>query len=147
MPKRVDGTDTMFFIDENEKPKNRRGDATYGRIVCNVREGKTEKNRTILTVGGNHINYPGDVGTPTACLLTVKLLVNSVVSTAGADFMTLDIKNFYLNTPLGRYEYLQLKLTNLPEDVIKHYGLKDKATSDRYVYVEIRKGVYGLPQA
>ena len=66
---------------------------------------------------------------------------------AGAEFMTLEIKNFYLNTPLGRYEYLRLKLTNLPEDVIKHYGLKDKATSDGYVYVEIRKGMYGLPQA
>ena len=61
--------------------------------------------------------------------------------------MTLDIKNFYLNTPLGRYEYLRLKLTNLPEDVIENYGLKDKATSDGYVYVEIRKGMYGLPQA
>ena len=30
MPNRVDGTDTMFFIDENKIPKNRRGDATYG---------------------------------------------------------------------------------------------------------------------
>ena len=49
--------------------------------------------------------------------------------------MTLDINNFYHNTPLGRYEYLRLKLTNLPEDVIEHYGLKDKATSDGNVYV------------
>ena len=55
------------------------------------------------------------------------------------------VMNFYLNTPLGRYEYLRLKLTNLPEDVIKKYGLKDKAISDGYVYVEIRKGMYGLP--
>ena len=61
--------------------------------------------------------------------------------------MILDINNFYLNTPLGRYEYLQLKLTNLPEDVIEHYDLKDKSTSDGYVYVEIRKGMYRLPQA
>ena len=61
--------------------------------------------------------------------------------------MTLDIKSFYLNTPLARYEYLRLKLTNLPEYVIEQYGLKDKATSDGYVYEEIRKGMYGLPQA
>ena len=98
-------------------------------------------------MGGDRINYPGDGGTPTACLLTVKLLVNSVVSTAGAELMTLDIKNFYLNTPLARYKCLRLKLTNLPEDVIKEYGLKDKETKDGYVYVEIRKGMYGLPQA
>ena len=108
---------------------------------------RQKKNRTRLTVGGDKINYPGDVRTPTACLLTVELLVNSVVSTAGAEFMTLDIKNFYLNTPLARYEYLRLKLTNLPEDVIEEYGLKEKETKDRYVYVEIRKGMYGLPQA
>ena len=68
-----------------------RHDVTYIRIVCDVREGKLEKNRTRLTVGGIQINYPGDVGTPTACLLAVKLLANSVVSTAGDEFMTLDI--------------------------------------------------------
>ena len=48
---------------------------------------------------------------------------------------------------MARYEYLRLKLTNLPEDVIKQYGLQDKATSDGFVYVEILKGMYGLPQA
>ena len=121
MPNRVDGTDTMFFIDENKIPKNRQRDVTYGRIVCDVREGKSEKNRIRLAVGGNIINYPGDVGTPTACLLTVKLLVNIVVSTAGAEFMTLVIFFNYLNTPLARYKYLSLKLSNLPEDVIEQY--------------------------
>ena len=48
---------------------------------------------------------------------------------------------------MARYEYLRLKLTNLPEDVIEQCGLKDKATSDEYVYVDIRKGMYVLPQA
>ena len=33
-------------------------------------------------------------------LFTIKFLLNSVVSTPGAKFMTLDIKNFYLNTPI-----------------------------------------------
>ena len=61
--------------------------------------------------------------------------------------MTLDIKNFYLNTPLKRYEYLRLRLDNFPEDVIAQYNLKDIVTSDGYVYIEVRKGMYGLPQA
>ena len=60
--------------------------------------------------------------------------------------MTLDIKDFYLNTPLTRYEYLRLKLADLPEDVIEHYKLKDKV-KDGHVYAEIQKGMYGLPQA
>ena len=83
------------------------------------------------------INYPDDCGTPTADLLTVKLLFNSVISTKGAKFMSLDIKNFYLNTPLKRYEYLKLKLTNFPEYVIKQYNLKDKAAPEGFVYVEV----------
>ena len=61
--------------------------------------------------------------------------------------MTLDIKNFYLNTPLSRYEYLRLRLDNFPEDVITQYKLKDIVTRDGYVYIEVRKGMYGLPQA
>ena len=120
---------------------------TYGRIVCNVSEHKAEKNQTRLTVGGDRINYPDDCGTPTADLLTVKLLLNSVIFTKNSKFMTLDIKNFYLNTPLTRYEYLRHRLDNFPEDVIAQYNLKDIVTSDGYVYIEVQKGMYGLPQA
>ena len=43
MPGRVDGTDTLFFIDEEKIPRDRRNDVTYGRVVCDVREVKTEK--------------------------------------------------------------------------------------------------------
>ena len=35
----------------------------------------------------------------------------------------------------------------MPDDVIDHYGLRDKATTDGYVYVKIQKGMYGLPNA
>ena len=61
--------------------------------------------------------------------------------------MMIDIKNFYLNTPMERYEYTRLKLADLPDDVIKHYNLGSKLTSDGYVYLEVQKGMYGLPQA
>ena len=36
--------------------------------------------------------------------------------------MTLDIKNFYLNTPLAQYEYVWLKLGSFTEDVINNMG-------------------------
>jgi hypothetical protein len=61
--------------------------------------------------------------------------------------MTLDIKDFYLNTPMAQYEYLQLKVADMPEDVIGHYKLTNIATPDRFIYCEIQKGMYGLPQA
>jgi hypothetical protein len=77
----------------------------------------------------------------------VKLLLNSVISTKNARFMTIDIKDFYLNTPMMRYEYMRLKLSELPPDFIEEYKLNNKATKDGYVYLEIRGGIYGLPQA
>ena len=79
MPGRVEGTDTLFFIHQHEVPPDRRKDVTYDRICCNVQPEKDDPNRVRLTVGGNLINYPGDCGTPTANLLTVKLNRKSVV--------------------------------------------------------------------
>ena len=129
-------------------PKERTRDVTYGLITCLIRP-KTidEPNRTRLVAGGDRVHYPFDAGTPTANLLTVKLLINSVISTPGTRFFTMDITNFYLNTPMVRYEYMRLKLADMPVDVIEHYKLLDVATPDGYVYCEIRKGMYGLPQA
>ena len=56
-------------------------------------------------------------------------------------------KNFYLNTPTKRKEYVRMELKSFPEDVIKHYNLRELATDDGKLYVEISKGMYGLPQA
>ena len=91
------------------------------------------------------MNYTDDWGTPTSDLLTVKLLLNSIVSTAGAEFMTINIKNFYLNTPLKRYEYFRLQIANLPDDIVKHYKLGENVTNDGFVYVEIQRGMYDMP--
>ncbi len=60
--------------------------------------------------------------------------------------MTLDVKNFYLNTPMVQYKYVRIKIDNIPEEIILEYALRDKVTSDGHVYIEIRKGMYGLPQ-
>ncbi len=100
-----------------------------------------------MVTGGDRVHYPGNASTPTTDLLTVKILINSIISTAGAKFMTMDIKDFYLNTPMARYKYMQLCIADMPDDVIKHYNLKDKATPNGYIYCEIQKGMYGLPQA
>ena len=66
------------------------------------RPGKFDPYQTRLTIEGKLIAYPGDCGTPTVDLLTVKLLLNSIISTLGAKFMTIDIKDFYLNTPMAQ---------------------------------------------
>ena len=51
--------------------------------------------------------------------------------------MTMDIKDFYLNTPMTRYEYMRLKISDMPKDVIEHYNLRDIATPDGFIYCEI----------
>jgi hypothetical protein len=35
----------------------------------------------------------------------------------------------------------------MPDNVIKHHNLRDKATPGSYIYCKIQKGMYGLPQA
>jgi hypothetical protein len=148
MPGRNIGTNTIFFIKKNQVPQDRAKDVTYGLITTLIRPEKIdEPNRTRLVAGGDRVNYPGDAGTPTANLLTVKILLNSIISTPNAKFMTMDIKDFYLNTPMARYKYMQLLLSDMPEDVIAHNKLKKNATPEGYIYCQIRKGMYGLPQA
>ena len=47
---------------------------------------------------------------------------------------------------MARYENMRLKLCNITEDVARHYNLETKVKSDGYVYIEIRRGMYGIPQ-
>jgi hypothetical protein len=61
--------------------------------------------------------------------------------------MSLDIKNFYLNMPMSRYKYVCIRIDDVPEEIIKQYNLHEKIDSEGYVYIELRKGMYGLLQA
>ena len=88
-------------------------DVTYGKFCCVYKEHKGEKKCTILTVEGDRINYPCNIRTPRADLLTIKILINIVISTKDTYLMTLYISNFYLNSPLDIYNYIRLNITNL----------------------------------
>ncbi len=79
------GTDTIIFIPKVKVPRARAKDITYGLITYFIRPEKTgEPNRTRLVAGGDRVHYLFDAGTPTANLLTVKLLVNCVIFTPKA---------------------------------------------------------------
>jgi hypothetical protein len=147
IPDVVKGTNTIFSIDKADVPAERWKDIIYGRVVVNYRPEKSDAYQTRLTVGGNLMMYLSDCVTPTVDLFTVKLLLNSVVSTPGARFVTIDIKDFYLNTPMDCFEYMKLKLNNLPENFIDRYQLEPKADQNRQDYFKVRKGMYGLTQA
>jgi hypothetical protein len=141
---RLYNMNTIRFIRRSDITKGRK--VTYGSFVVDIKDHKEEKERTRLTVGGDQIEYPGGKSTRTAGLTTAKILINSVISTQGANFLVIDINNFYLNTPLGRFEYMVINLASFPQETIEKYDLNELA-QDRKVYIEIQKGMYGLPQA
>ncbi len=93
-----------------------------------------------LIIGGNRVNFPGDCGTPTVEMVTVKLHLNSVILTKGARYCTIDLKDFYLMTPMARPEYMCMKIKDLPKDFVIMYNLANKATSDGFFYSKIKKG-------
>jgi hypothetical protein len=140
----IPGTDTCFFIKLTNVPKYRK--ITYGKIVCDYKPHKKEKERVRFTVGGDRLDYSGDVATSTADITTFKILIIRTLSTEDAAMMMMEIKNYYLGTPLQRFEYMKMLLSRFPEEIVQKYNLNDLAV-DGWVYIEIRKGIYGLKQA
>ncbi len=139
-----DGTNTFFFVHKHEIPQDRLKDVTYIKFVASVHTEKDDPNHIRATLGGNLIHYLDDVGTPTANLLLIKFFLNSVISSDGAKFATANLSNFYLMTPLNRHEYGRV---NIPDEIIKEYKLREKATADGWVYFKVMRGMYGLPQS
>ena len=97
-------------------------------------------------MGGDRITCLYDVITPTSDLPTIKMLWNSVLSTPGVKYFTLDISNFYLGTPMYRPEYMRIPFKIIPQEIIEKYKLND-IEEKGWVYIKIVKVMYGLPQA
>jgi hypothetical protein len=71
---------------------------------------------------------------------------NTILNTKGMKFMCLDIKNFYLTAPLDRFEYMKMPLSLFPSWMREQYNL-EKHAKNGFVYIELRRAVWGLPQA
>ena len=143
----VTPTHTIRFIKESEIPKGRK--VTYGNFVCDIRPFKEEPNRVRLTVGGEKLEYSYDATSPASTLIETKLMLNSTISDAhkGAKFCSIDVKDFFLKTPMARPEYMKIKIKYFPPNIQKAYQLQNLVSADGYVYCRIGKGMYGLKQA
>ncbi len=119
---------------------------TYARVVVDFCPQKTDPHRVWIMAGGNLINYPGELTTNSADLTTSKLMWNSVLSTEGAKYMCLDIKIFYLTAPLDRFEHMKMPISLFPSWTREQYNL-DTHAKNGFVYLEMRRAVWGLPQA
>ena len=109
--KRVEGPNTFSVVKFEDIPKYRLNEICYTSVVCKVRPGKKGPSRTRIKICGTNICYPGDVGTNTASIKLFKLIINSILSRAGAKYVCFDIENVYLSTPLGRPEYVKFQLS------------------------------------
>jgi hypothetical protein len=98
------GTKTMHFMHPLELPAKQK--ATYLSICANYCHHKAKPECIQFTIRGDKINYKDKESTPTAKVTTFKLLINSIISTKDACFMTADIKDFYLKTPMNQFEYM-----------------------------------------
>ena len=47
---------------------------------------------------------------------------------------------------MKRFKYIRIKLNDIPKEIIRQYKLHD-IKPNGYVYMEVQKGIYGLPQA
>ena len=140
--KHIAGTDTFTPIHFHDIPPDCCRDVTYTRVVCEVRPQKSDPYRTRITLGGNRIAYPGDVGTRTGSLETVKLLLNSTLSTPGATFACFNIANFYLGTPLDHPEFVKIQLSVIPDEFIDEYNLTTLAYDSWVSYPDHQRGVW-----
>ena len=127
-------------------PQDRQKDIAHVRVVCDVKLGKEDPNRTRITIGGNTIEYLGNCSTKTGAIEVVKGIFNSVCSRPGAKFLSADITNYYLGTPLDRPEYARIRIKDIPQEFIDEYNLMQYVHKG-WVYFEITKGIYGLKQA
>ena len=78
--KRVEGTNTFFVIHFEEIPEDRIKEVCYTSILCAERPGKSDPNRTCITIFSTNVCYPGYVGTKNASMALSKLMINSMLS-------------------------------------------------------------------
>jgi hypothetical protein len=60
--------------------------------------------------------------------------------------MASDLKDLYFGTPMSLYEYMQIPIWVIPDAIIKLFNLLP-LVNNGHVFVEICRGMYGLPQA
>ena len=114
-----------FFVQRSQIPTGQKN--SYGNFICDVRPQKSEIRRVRLTVGDDKLDAYKETSSPTVSLIDAKLHFNSTISDAhnGARNLGLDIKNFYLSTPMDhtKFQYLRVHIKDIPPEVLEEYDV------------------------
>ncbi len=142
------GTNAMFVMTHNKKAHACRKKIflTFANSVIAYPPQKGDPNCILMTAMGNLITYDRESSVRTTDINMAKLHWNSVVSTPNAKYMCLHIKNFYLTAALEYFKYIKMPLNLFPVWIIGQYDLT-KHAKDRWVHNEMRRLIWGLPQA
>ena len=109
--------------------------------MCDLRPLKTEPQRVRLTVGGKTLEYPfDDDSSPASNLIDAKIILNSTISDAhkGAQCMSADFKDYFLNTPMARAEYMKIQYKYFPSAIRAAYQLDNLVSPQVWVYKKIK---------
>ena len=76
-----------------------------------------------MTAGSDRLDYPGNPSSPEISIIGVKFHINSIIFDAHkvAQYMGIDIKNLYLGNPMKNYQYLRVRCTLIPYEVMDKY--------------------------
>ena len=108
-------------------------------MVCDCRPLKEEMHCVRITVDRDRLTYNDDASSPATDMLETKTLFNSIMFNArkGARFMTLDIKDYFLATPMRDPEHVWVQLKHMPEDIRKRHGMMNIVTKDEWACIKI----------
>jgi hypothetical protein len=138
-------TPTMRFIKWADKPTDRT--ASYYNPQVKVKTVNDKIDRRVRgTYGGNVTDFTGNRTSNTADPQTVNLLLNAAVSEK-AHLVIMDIKDFFLGSPLEKPEFMILTKSQLPQEIIEEFKMQIDWNEDNNALVQIEYSLYGLPHA
>ena len=119
----------------------------YANFFCTMQPNKAEVYWIRMTFVGDKLDAYKYVCSPVIGITDTKIHFNSTISDAhhGACYYTGDLKYFFLNSTMQIYQYMCLHRRYITKEITNEYNITDNYfDSNSYVYLEIRKGIYGL---
>ena len=99
-----------------------------------------------MTAGGDRLDYPSNSRSPAVCMIDAKLHINSTISDThkGAHYLRINIKNFYLGTPMQYYQYIRVLPKVVPQEVWDDPRCDIPTSTNGFICLEILYVMYGL---
>ena len=142
---RVKGLDTFHFIYKKDVPRGK--NTTYTQFYYDIWLKKDEVNRTWMTTEWDRVDYDGKISTEITELKTIKIHLNSTISTEGTKYAAIDIGNFYTNSKLDSPEFMRIHLSLIPCKIIDEYYAMKFVDANGYVYIMTIETMYSLAQS